>query len=175
MRTVTVDDILSWSPCWTKERVRAACAPLGGRFTALDVLLLEDVPPEDRLWVVLREEMLDAATLRLFAVACVRWALMVTGWDDPRSARACDVAEAYALGDVSLDELTDAGDAARDATARDARAAAGDATAAAWAAWAAAWAAAVDARTAAWSAAWSAAWATPVEALIAYLTEEADR
>jgi hypothetical protein len=74
-------------------------------------------------------------TLRLFACWCVRqiWDLL----KDERSKNAVIVAEKYANGEATEDEL---------AAAREA----------AWyAAWAAAWAAARDA---AWSAAWDAAW-----------------
>ena len=74
-------------------------------------------------------------TLRLFAVWCAREALKLVKEPDPRSIAACDVAEKYANGQATKEEL----DAARDA----ARAAAWDA--ARDAAWDAAWAAARDA------------------------------
>ncbi len=99
-------------------------------------------------------------SLRLFAVWCARQVehLMT----DERSKNAISVAERYANGQATDEELAAAGDAARDAAgdaARDAaraaaRAAAGDAAnaAARAATWAAAWAAT-------WAAAWDAAWA----------------
>jgi hypothetical protein len=67
-------------------------------------------------------------TARLFAVWCAREALKLIDNPDPRSVAACDVAERYANGEATDDELA--------------------------AAWAAAWAAARDA---AWAAAWAAA------------------
>ena len=75
---------------------------------------------------------------------------------DPRSIAALDVAERFAYGLATQEELAAAGSAAWDA----ARAAAGDAGSAGSAAWAAAWAAedvAWDAARAAEDAAWAAA------------------
>lgn len=85
--------------------------------------------------------------IRLFAVWCARQVEHLM--QDQRSKDALDVAERFANGDASDEELAAAWDAAG--------AAAGDAAGdAAWdAAWAAAWAAA---RAAAWDAAWAAAW-----------------
>jgi hypothetical protein len=102
--------------------------------------------------------------MRLFAVWCAREALKLIDNPDPRSVNACDVAERYANGDATIEELA----AARAA----ARAAAWDA---AWdAAWYAAWYAAWDAaRNAAWNAAWdaarNAAWAAQSKKLIEML------
>jgi hypothetical protein len=103
----------------------------------------------DALWAC-RAEPQYAKEWRLFAVWCARQVehLMT----DERSKRACDVAERYALGQATDEELAAARDAARDA---------------AWAAWDAAWDAARDAaraaardaaRAAARDAAWDAAW-----------------
>jgi len=99
----------------------------------------------DALWAC-RAEPQYAKEWRLFAVWCARQVehLMT----DERSKRACDVAERYALGQATDEELA----AARDA----ARAAARDAARAAWAAWAVASDAASAAR-AAWDAAWDVA------------------
>ena len=106
-------------------------------------------------------EGLSEAQLRLFAIRCARRVQHLM--TDPRSIAALDVADRYAKGEATDDELSAARDAAWDArdaaraaasaAARDARAAARAAAWAASAASAAAWdaasAAARDARAAA--------------------------
>ena len=148
MKTFTIDDIRSWNPCYEPNRY----LPEGWSGTVIDVLKHDSIPPEDKLWVVCREELIDAKTLRLFAVWCARQVehLMT----DERSKKAIDVAERFALGKATEEELAAARDAARDA------------------AWAAARDAARDAaREAAWAAAWAAARAAAREAQITKLIE----
>ena len=132
MKTFTVENIREWNPCYDPvtgidangDQVNDGFLPEGWSGAALDILRVTDCSPEDRLWVVAREECIDARTLRLFAVWCARQALVLIDEPDPRSVEACNVAERYANGDATNQEL---------AAAR----------AAAWdAAWAAAWAAA---------------------------------
>ena len=143
--TITVADIRGWKPCFDPTEYVAE----DWQGTALDVLRVNECPAEDRLWVVLRDQCIDARTLRLFAVLCARRALAQLDNPDPRSVTACDVAERYANGEATAKELEAAWYTACDA----ARAAAWDT------AWDAAWAAACDAaRAAAWAAAWDAAW-----------------
>lgn len=111
----------------------------------------------------------DCPEKRLFAVRCVRQSAqhLLT---DPRSLDALDVAELYAIGEATDEELA-AAQAAVEAARVAARAVANDAADDAWnaaraAAWNAAWAtaryaaeaAALAARVAAWDAANDAAW-----------------
>ncbi|PRG83941.1 hypothetical protein C6T58_05510 [Burkholderia multivorans] len=99
--------------------------------------------------------------IRLFAVWCARQVEHLM--EDHRSKDALNVAERFANGDASGEELAAARDAARDAAWAAAWAAAGDA--AGDAAWAAAGDAAGDAaRAAAWAAAGDAAWAAAGDA-----------
>ena len=93
----------------------------------------EDMRDDWRLWIATRPGVLDDRTLRLYACWCVRqvWHLLT----DERSRKAVEVAERYAEGRATIEELAAAGAAAWDA------------------AWAAAWDAASDA---AWAAAWAA-------------------
>ena len=121
-RTITVADIRRWHPCYDP----ACYVAEDWSGTALDVLRRTDVPAADRLWVVLREEVLDARTLRLFAVWCARRALALIAHPDARSVAACDVAERYANGKATSAELAAyaaAYDAADDAAYDAARAA----------------------------------------------------
>ncbi len=170
LKRFTIEDIRSWGPCYDPATV----APEGWQGTALDVLR-SSIPDEDKLWVVLREECIDARALRLFAVWCARQALALVENPDPRSVAAFDVAERFANGQATADELAAASDAASDVARAAARAAESDAAwdaaraAASDAASAAAWAAASDAesdaaRAAAWAAARAAARAAASDA-----------
>lgn len=124
----------------------------------------ETLRPEWLIWVATRSGVLDDRTLRLFAVWCARQVQHLMKY--PSSVAALDVAERFANGDATADELAAARNAASDAASDAAWDAASDATwAAAWAAsdsaWDSAWdAASAAARAAAWdaSAARDAAW-----------------
>lgn len=61
--------------------------------------------------------------MRLFAVWCAREALKLIPKPDPRSINACNVAENFANGTATQEELSDTSDAAWDAraAARDAQ------------------------------------------------------
>jgi len=149
-RTVTVDQVMAWTPCYTRERVEALFA---GRecLTALEIADL-DIPAEDRVWALCHRELLTDAELRELACRFVRGTPLGDGrvvWDlltDPRSRTAVEVAERHARGEATDVEL-DTAHAAAGAAARAA------ARAAAWAAAEAAWAARY-AGDAAWDAAW---------------------
>jgi hypothetical protein len=115
----------------------------------------DDLKAEWRIWIATRKGVLPDSTLRKFACRCVRevWNLLA----DERSRKAVEVAEKYADGLATDDDLIAAGIAARDAewavagaAARAAARAAADA-----AARAAVWTAA---RAASWDAAWAASW-----------------
>ena len=86
MQTFTIDDVRSWEPCYDP----ALFLPEDWQGTALDILAVEDCPAIDRLWVAIREECVDARTLRLFAVWCVRQALALIDDPDQRSVAAID-------------------------------------------------------------------------------------
>ena len=146
--TKTYQDIMALAPCYDPAE-RGYCTP-DWTGTALDVLCMDNIPAEDRLWLVLREGWIDDRTLRLFAVWCARGALALVGNPDPRSIAACDVAERFANGEATQGELTAAWAAAR-AAARTA-------------AWTAAWAAARDA-------AWDAAGTGQIAHLLTMLAE----
>jgi hypothetical protein len=195
--TATIEDVLSWQPCYLEEddgerKIRAMAAPLPARFTAVDVLRLE-VSVNDRLWAVLRPEMVSDAVARAWARWCalqvihlwdapvvVRQHLQI-GRDDLRAA-ASDAAWAAVMA-AARAGASDAAWAARAAAsaaaraARDAAMAAASAAASAAmagasdAAWAAASAAARAARAGASDAASAAAWAAARDAQAAKLFE----
>ncbi|MGV0954698.1 MAG: hypothetical protein ACOYBR_10330 [Fluviibacter sp.] len=149
---VTMADIYAHGPCaegWVKLREHTGLPATDNTTLVTLLTILGSNGLDDALWCLRAVKGRDRE-IRLFAVWCARQVQHLMA--DPRSIAALDVAERYADGDATPDELSTAGDAARAAAGE----AAGDA------AWAAAWAAAGDAagaaaRVAAWAAAEAAA------------------
>jgi hypothetical protein len=69
------------------------------------------IPAKDIVWLLLRKEFLSEKELRLFAVWCVRETLKLIENPDKRSVEACNVAERYANGEATKEELLSAYDA----------------------------------------------------------------
>lgn len=122
VKKVTYEQFMSFGPCYGAERVKE----IAGRkknWTALDVLRLNKVPAEDRLWAVLREEFIDVPILHEFACRCAEDALKLVDKPDPRSVAAIVAKRAWLRGDISDGELyaaSAAASAAAWAAARDA-------------------------------------------------------
>jgi hypothetical protein len=74
------------------------------------------VPAKDIVWLLLREEFLYEKDLILFAVWCARESLKLIENPDERSVEVCNVAERYANGEATQEELLAVRDAANDAT-----------------------------------------------------------
>jgi len=70
------------------------------------------IPTDDIMRLLCRKEFLSKKDLRLFAVWCAREALKLVEKPDKRSVEACDVAERYANGQATKEELNDAYNAA---------------------------------------------------------------
>ena len=147
MKTITYDLVKSYAPCYDPKYITD---DLDKEYTPREFILeFRDKvkKKEDILWVLLRNDFMSDKDMRLFAVWCAREALKLVDNPDPRSINACDVAERYANGEATDEELAAAWAAAR-AAARAAEWAAGrDAgrDAALAAEWAAEWAAVRDA------------------------------
>lgn len=144
MKRFTVKDIEGWGPCYSPNKF----IPEDWSGTVLDILDIKDAPFSDRLWAILRTDLVSEKLMRLFAVWCARQVkhLMLDG----RSLKALDVAERFAHGEATEKELAAARDAAWYAATETARHAA--------------WAAATEtARDAARSASWTAAVADAAE------------
>jgi hypothetical protein len=77
------------------------------------------IPAEDILWLLLRKEFLSEKDLRLFAVWCAREALKLVENPDGRIVNACNVAERYANGQATKEDLLAARKAAVRATNTD--------------------------------------------------------
>ena len=154
MKTVTPEQFKEFGPCWLEtaagRKRYARVAAMRDEWSALDVLALDGVSNEDKLWAVLREEFIDAPVLHEYACRCAEYALTFVREPDSRSIAAIEAKRKWLRGEISNDDLT-AARAAAWAAACDA------ACDAAWAAWdAAAWAA-CNATTAAYDAARAAA------------------
>lgn len=132
---VTPAQFRKFKPCWLEteegrtryERVAAQRT----EWSALDVLDLEDVSEDERLWAVLREAFLPPMLLHEFACRCAEWALSFVNAPDPRSAEAIRMKRRWMAGDVTDCELRAARLAARSVASE---VAARSAEAAAWAA-----------------------------------------
>ena len=136
MKTLTWADFAKHKPCYNPAKKYGEW-----QGTILDLMQHPDIPAKDKIWAFTREGVTDDKTLRLFAVGCARRVQHLM--TDQRSLDALDVAERYANGNATKDELNAARDAAWDASIYAARDAAWAAARAA--ARAAAWAAARDA------------------------------
>jgi hypothetical protein len=177
MKTVDTTLIMSFRPCreWPESRVREAVPE---EIPIVDFLRADHIPPQDRLWVALHEDLCTDSIMRIFACTCAERTLLrerAAGREpNKRSWTAVAVARRYARGEATDAELDDASAAARAAASAAAwnatRSAAGAsaraaaraaASAAAWnaARYAAAGAAARAAGNAAWYGARAAAWA----------------
>jgi hypothetical protein len=143
-----------------------------GCTTMDEVWARHDFPVEFRIWCATRPGVLTDRELRLFAVWCARQVQHLM--TDSRSIAALDVAERYANGQATDDELAAARAAAWNAGAAAWNAGAAARSAAQAAARAAAWNAGAAARDAARAAAWAAAWnagAAARDAQVQYLID----
>lgn len=135
MKTVNYEQFVKFNPCWlNNENGRRRLKRYAAKKTdwsAIDILKLNRVPAEDRLWAVLREELVEAPILDEFACRCAEIALSHVDNPDPRSVAAITAKRAWLRGDITDAELSAAGAAAR-AAARDAARAAARAAERQW-------------------------------------------
>ena len=120
MKKVTVADVVKWEACYPKDRIKALWDGDDWK-TPLEILDF-NIPPEDRLWAVLREEVIPAPYLRWLACHWAEQCLLhecESGREiDERSWRAVVVAKRHAQGLASAAELAavwPAADSARSA------------------------------------------------------------
>ena len=130
-RKITYKDLVKMNPCYMPDEIG-----IGKGYSATVSEFIKEFrdkvkSKDDILWVVCRKEYMTDRDMRLFAVWCARGALNLVENPDIRSINACDVAERFANGDATYDELAAARAAAWDAAWAAARAAAWDAARAA--------------------------------------------
>ena len=107
MKKFTIETIRSFEPCYDPGRHISE----DWQGTIIDILDDKRIPLQDRLSVILRTDFVSEKLMRLFAVWCARQVQHLM--KDQRSINALDVAEKFANGKVSKEELKDASAAAR--------------------------------------------------------------
>lgn len=115
--TVAVSDVLARRSCgnWS-ARIPALVAPYRReRWSALEILSLDGVSAEDRLWVCLHDSLVPDRVLVRFACEVAASAMRAAGWTDPRSWAALDARMAYTRGEIDAAASAAASDAAHDA------------------------------------------------------------
>ena len=108
-KTITYDELISWEPCWldTPEGRRRLkyYAKKQEHWSALDILNLNRVAAGDRLWVVLREELIDVPILHEFACRCAEQALATIDKPDARSIEAIEAKRKWLRNEITDYEL----------------------------------------------------------------------
>jgi hypothetical protein len=172
-KLITIDQVMSWEPCYDREKILRLSRGKT-EMTIGEIIDLRFVPAEDKLWLLLREEIIPARTLHEFAIWCAETALTRANVTDERSWNALKVKRLWLDGKATSEELSAAWSAAWDAAWEAASDAARDVAsdAARYAAWDAVRAAArYAARYAAMDAVWSAAWSAARDEQLAKLKE----
>ena len=121
LKSIDMKMLRSWGPCYDPSKYFAE----DWTGTSVDILKDDRIPYADRLWVVLRIDLCSEKLMRLFAVWAARQVQHLM--KDHRSTSALDVAERFANGEATQEELYAAWAAARSAAesaARSARSAA---------------------------------------------------
>ncbi len=100
---ITRERLRAWDACYSDEKI-AELVPVEG-LSPLAVCDLQTVTAADRLWVLLREEIIPARELRLLACDWADQALAYAGSADPRCVAAIAVSRRYADGEATREEL----------------------------------------------------------------------
>lgn len=114
MKTITLDQFMRFNPCYSKEKLTEINGDKPD-WSALDVLALTDIPPQDRLWAVLRPALIDEPILHEFACRCAENALALVDNPDPHSVAAIAAKRAWLRGEINNKQLGAAWAAASDA------------------------------------------------------------
>lgn len=113
MKTITYEDFDRFKPWWLifeKDRQEyearfARYRSMRDKWSAIDILRLDGVDVEDLLWLVLREELIDAPILHEFACRCAERALSRINKPDARSVAAIEAKRKWLSGEISNKEL----------------------------------------------------------------------
>ena len=162
---ITTEQIMSWRPCG-RYNESIVSDLIGDGKTPIEITELM-IPAEDRLWVLLRQDIIPE--IQLHSLAC-DFAQAVSHLNqDPRVQAAIDAKRKWIAGKISDKELEAAREATWEAAMAAARAAAWAAAMAAAMAAAAREAARAAAMEAAMAAAWAATWEKQLNIVKTYL------
>jgi hypothetical protein len=113
MGMVTIDQVIRWRPCSDYPRKRINSLFAGRESLSWEDVVGLDIPTEDKLWALLREDFIPDRELHLLACDFAEKVLHLT--DDPRCAEVIRVKRIWVDGKATYEELDAARDAARDA------------------------------------------------------------
>ncbi len=100
MKTFTNADIRSWKPCYDpslKNRIETK------QHTIVSVLENKSLHLNDRIWVIMRRQLVSDEFMRIFATKCAR--LSIDNNTDPRLVRAIEIAEGVGADVLNKSEL----------------------------------------------------------------------
>ena len=114
-KKITYKAIMEFAPCYNPTKLGMKKTYSDSIYNFISEYRDKVNSKEDIIWLICRKEYMTDRDLRLFAVWCAREALKLVKKPDQRSINACDVAERYANGKATKDELNAAWAAAWDA------------------------------------------------------------
>jgi len=152
LKRFTIDQVMPWRPCYSREEVAAVFGRY--KYMTLARLLASKLSDADKLWCLLRPEVIPEKQLHLLACEYAERALKrerKAGREpDPRSWAAVETKRRWVAGEASDEELSAARASARAAARASASARAWAAASAEASAWASA---SASASASAWAAA----------------------
>ena len=105
---MTIKEFMEFKPCYSEEQIRKIAGEKE-EWTALEILRLDSVSAEDKLWAVLRPEFLDDTTFQMFA----EWCAQQCKQTDPVCIARIEVEKRYAQGMATEAEVEAASSAAK--------------------------------------------------------------
>ena len=111
MKTVSINQVMGWRPCPNYPQKRITELFAGKEFLSWEDVVALDIPTEDKLWALLREDFIPDRELHLLACDFAEKVLHLT--DDPRCAEVIRVKRIWVDGKATYEELAAVWDAAR--------------------------------------------------------------
>ena len=106
MKRITYKLINTFNPCYDPIRYISECYDE----TLVDFLKLKNIPARDRLWVIVRHQLLTDNQLHHYGLACAR--LVEKHSKDIRVKQCNDITAKFLKSEATLDELSAAAESA---------------------------------------------------------------